>query len=221
MSRVGLSIVLTFLLLTPLSPSADETISFKGIKFGMKAEEVAKLGGGNTKQGCHSAIQNETLFSLYGGNQPWTYGGIDRWYAICIESYDEAKRIPGISGLIEISALVGNHKNGFYKFIGNNTYSVEELVEIFSEVFGKFDIETKVVTMELGQEFEKKSAIAIRGGAVMTIADSLYGELHEEYIRLKIVNLVYLTKEGALEMEKASDKMKKASDKMKDAKSDF
>ncbi len=36
---------------------AEETISFKGIKFGMKAVEIAKLGGGNTEYGCASAIK--------------------------------------------------------------------------------------------------------------------------------------------------------------------
>lgn len=214
MSRVGISIVLTLVLLAPLSSFADEPISFKGIKFGMKADEIAKLGGGITKHGCATAIQSETSHSLYGGNQPWTYGGIDSWSASCMESYDEAKKVPGISGLIEIKALVRSKNNGLARWAGKNTYSVEELVEIFSKVFGKFNIETKVVKNGLGQEFIKKDATAIRGGAVMNIADDMSGENHEDYINLKIVSLDYLTKKNALEK-------KKASDKMKDAKSDF
>lgn len=213
-SRVVMPIVITFLLLAPLSVFADETISFKGIKFGMQADEISKLAGGNTEHGCSTAIKNETSFSLYGGNQPWTYGGIDQWSARCMESYDEDRRVPGITGLIEISAIVHSHNDGLAKFAGINTYSVDELVEIFSKVFGKFNIEKKVVKNGLGQEFTKKDATAIHGGAVMNIADAMSGENHQDYIHLKIVNLNYLTKKKALED-------KKAADKLKDAKSDF
>ena len=214
MLRIYSFLVLTLFLFMPLHSFAGEAISFKGIKFGMKAEEVAKLGGGNTKYGCATAIKDETSFSLYGGNQPWTYGGIDSWSASCMEDYDEANRVPGITGLVEIKALVSSKNNGLAKWAGGNTYSVEELVEIFSKVFGKFNIETKVVKNGLGQEFIKKDATAMRGMAVMNIADDMSGENHEDYIHLKIVSLDYLTKKNALEK-------KKDSDKMKDAKSDF
>jgi hypothetical protein len=37
--------------LTPLHSIAEEQISFKGIKFGMKAAEIAKLGGGDLEFG--------------------------------------------------------------------------------------------------------------------------------------------------------------------------
>lgn len=180
----------------------------------MNAEEIAKLGGGNTEHGCSTAIKNEISYSLYGGNQPWTYGGIDQWSASCMESYAEDRRVPGITGLIEISAIVSSHNNGLAKFAGKDTYSVEELVEIFSKVFGKFSIETKVVKNGLGQEFVKKDATAIRGDALMNIADGTSGKNHEDFIYLKIVNLDYLTKKNELEKNDASDKMK-------DAKSDF
>lgn len=180
----------------------------------MKAEEIAKLGGGNTKYGCVSAIQDKTSFSLYGGNQPWTYGGIDRWEARCMGNYDKANRVPGITGLIKITATVYSKNDSLAKHAGFNTYSVEELVEIFSKVFGNFKIETKVVKNGLGQEFIKKYATATHGGAVMNIADKMSGQNHEKYIVLEIVSLDYLTKKKALEK-------KESSDKMKDAKSDF
>jgi len=214
MPRIYLSLVLTLFLFMPMHSFADDAISFKGIKFGMKAEEIAKLGGGNTEYDCATAIKNEASFSLDGGNQPWTYGGINSWSASCMEDYDEANKVPGITGLIEIHALVISKNIGLAKLAGENTYSVEELVEIFSKVFGKFNIETKVVKNGFGQEFIKKDATAIRGGAVMNIAGAKSGGNHEYFILLKIVSLDYLTKKNALEK-------KKTSDKMKDAKSDF
>lgn len=189
-------------------------MSFKGIKFGMKAEEIAKLGGGDTKYGCASAIKGKSSFSSHAGDRPWTYGGIDDWTASCMESYDEVDRIPGVSGLIEINALVSSHNNGIAKLAGQNTYSVEELVEIFSKVFGKFKVEKKIVKNGLGQEFVKKEANATRDGAVMYIADLMRGEDHEDYIILKIMSLDYLTKRDALEK-------KKTSNKLNDAMSDF
>lgn len=214
MSRLGIWIVLTLVLLAPLPSIADEPISFKGIKFGMKADEIVKLGGGNTKYGCASAIQDNSSYSLYGGNKPWTYGGIDSWSASCMESYNEAKRVPGISGLIEIKAMVNSKNNNYSKLAGESTYSVEELVEIFSKIFGKFNIETKVVKNGLGQEFIKKDATATHGGAVMNIADNMNGKNHEDYIHLKITSLEYLTKKNALENTNTFNKIK-------DAKSDF
>lgn len=216
MLRIYLSLVAVALFLfMPLHSIAGEAISFKGIKFGMMAEEIATLGGGNTEYGCASAIKDETSFSLYGGNQPWTYGGLDSWSASCMEGFsDPSRRVPGITGMYQLSALVGSHNNGLAKWAGIATYSVEELVEIFSKVFGKFNIETKVVKNGLGQEFIKKEATATHGGAIMYIADALSGEDHEDYINLKIVSLDYLTK-------KAEWEKKKTSEKLKDAKSDF
>ena len=214
MLRIKLFVVLSVIIIFPaVSHSSDDSISFKGIEFGMKAEEIAKLGGGNTEYGCASAINDASVLKGE-DNKPWTYGGIDSWSASCMESYNESKRIPGITGLIEMRALVSSHKNGLAKWAGDATYSVEDLVEIFSKVFGKFKIETKIVKNGLGQEFVKKEATAIKKGAVMTIADDVSGKNHEDYIHLKIVSLDYLSKKIALEN-------KKSADKMKDAKSDF
>ena len=215
MLRIYLSLILILSLFMPLNSFADKPISFKGIKFGMKAAEIARIGGGNTEYGCASAIKDEISLLLEGGNQPWTYGGIDSWSASCMEGYDdEANRVPGVTGLYQITALVASKNNKLAKWNDNNTYSVDELVEIFSKQFGKFNIETKVVKDGLGQEFIKKDATAIRGGALMKISDTMVTENHENYIRLKIVSNDYLTKKNALEK-------KKSSDKIKDAKSDF
>lgn len=213
MPRIYVSLILTLLLFMPLHSFADEVISFKGIKFGMKADEIAKLGGGNTEYGCASAINDASV--LKGDdNKPWTYGGIDDWTASCVEGQSESSRVPGTSGMYELTSLVSSHKNGLAKWANKKTYSVEELVEIFSKVFGKFEIETNVVKNGLGQEFIKKEATAMRGGAVIHIADGTSGSNHEDYIHLKIISLDYVSK-------KADRERKQNSQKLKNAKSDF
>jgi hypothetical protein len=116
--------------------------------------------------------------------------------------------------MYELTSLVSSHKNGLAKWANKKTYSVEELVEIFSKVFGKFEIETNVVKNGLGQEFIKKEATAMRGGAVIHIADGTSGSNHEDYIHLKIISLDYVSK-------KADRERKQNSQKLKDAKSDF
>lgn len=190
------------------SPATAEPLTFKGIAFGMKAAEIATLGGGDLKYGCFSAIAD--------GKNGWTYGGIDDWHANCVESHDESSRVPGTSGMYELISLVPSHKNGLAKMAGEKTYSVEELVIIFSKIFGEFDIETKVVQNGLGQKFIKKTATATatRGGAAIYIADETSGSDHEEFIFLKIISLDYVAKKAAWES-------KKNSKKLKDAMSDF
>lgn len=217
MLRLYLFLLLNVLSLTSQHSFADEPISFKGIRFGMGAEEIAKLGGGDTKYGCANAIKNNASFAVYGGNKPWTYGGVDSWSAACID----ASNTLGLSGLIYIRALVSSHNRVLAKRTGDTTYSVEELVDIFSKVFGNFDIKKKVVENGLGQEFVKSEATAIHRGAVMKIFDDLSGEDHEDYIHLQILSLDYWTKINEIEKKSAEDKAKDARDKLIDAKSDF
>ena len=214
MSRPKFSLVLVLLLLIPFTSFAEETISFKGIKFGMKAKELAELGGGNTEYGCASAINDAS--SLKGdNNQPWTFGGIGSWSAGCMEDYNkEADRVAGVSGLFKLHALVSSHNNGLAKWAGKNTYSVDELVEVFSKVFGNFKVETNIIKNGLGQEFVKKVAIATHKDAVIEIMDNLSGSSHEEYINISITSLDYLKKKD--EWEKQKEKKK-----LNDAKSDF
>jgi hypothetical protein len=183
-----------------------EPLTFKGIAFGMKAAEIANLGGGDLKFGCASAIAEK--------ENPWTYGGIDGWTASCVEGQNEASRIPGTSGMYQLTSLVSSHKNGLAKMVGKKTYSVDELVTIFSKIFGKFDIKTRVVKNGLGQEFVKKEATAMRDGAAMHIADDTSGSNHEDYIHLKITSLDYVAKKSAWES-------KQNTKKLKDAMSDF
>ncbi len=179
-------------------PATAEPLAFKGIAFGMKATEIASLGGGDLKYGCASAIM------------AWTYGGIAGWTANCVEDRPESSRVPGTSGMYQLESMVFTHKMNVKK-----TYSVDELVTIFSKIFGKFDIETKVVKNGLGQKFVKKEATAMRGGAAMHIADDMSGGPdHEKFIFLKIISLDYVAKEAAWES-------KHNSKKLKDAMSDF
>ena len=117
-----------------------------------------------------------------------------------MESFDEAHRVPGVSGLIEITTSKNNE---------SNTYSVEEFVEIFTPVFGEFSIETKATSNPLGKDVIKKDASAIHGGAKMQITDVVSDE-NKNYIVLKIESLDYLNKKNAFEMESASDKIKSA-----------
>jgi len=206
MPRAMLSIILTLWFMTPVNSFAEEQMSFKGIKFGMKAAEIAKLAGGDLEFGCASAITDD--------ENPWTYGGIDDWSASCVEGRSESKRVPGTSGLYQLSSIASSHKNALAKWADEQTYAVEELVEVFSRVFGKFEIDTKVVKNGLGEEFIKKHATATRGGAVMHIADNTSGSNHEDYIILRIISLDYSSKEAAWENEQSSQKLK-------GAKSDF
>lgn len=187
---------------------ADETISFKGIKFGMSAAEIAKLGGGDTKYGCASAIKSYS--ALDKSPQSWTYGGINAWMARCNESMSEDAQVPNTSGLFELNALVSKHGRSFAK----DTYSVDELVEVFSKVFGRFQVETKIVKNGLGQEFEKKIAIATSNGAAIKIMDTLTGANHQDYIEIEITSLDYLAKKANWEKQKSNKKLN-------DSKADF
>lgn len=210
MPRIKLPIIIAILLLTSTYSFADEQLSFKGIMFGMKAPEIAKLGGGDLEFGCASAIAR----AISDDENPWTYGGVDDWYAICAEGKIESMRVPGTSGLIELSSMVISNNSVLAKWAGKKTYSVEELVEIFSKVFGKFQIDKKVVQNGLGQEFIKKKATAMRGGAVMTIEEGTSGPNHEDFIHLKITSLDYISKKENWEKNQNSQKLK-------DAKSDL
>jgi hypothetical protein len=196
--------------ITATSAYADETMSFKGIKFGMNAEEIAKLGGGDTKHGCFSAIKNSRAVFLDGGTS-WTYGGIDAWTASCVEEWSKEEKVPGTSGLYKIHALAWKHGTSY---ISNKEYSVEELVEIFSKVFGKFQIENQIVKNGFGQEFDKKRAVATASGAVIEIMDVLHGKDHDKFIQIEITSLDYLTKKMNWENQKSSRKLS-------DSKSDF
>lgn len=213
MPRFHASFTLALFLFMPTHSFADEVTSFKGIKFGMKADEIAKLGGGNTKLGCRSAINSVSVLKDDVIN-PWTFGGIDVWEATCAEDQSESARVPDTSGMYQLGSLLYSHNNRLASLVGKKTYSVDDLVEIFSEVFGDFEIETKVLKNGLGQEFIKKEATAMHGGAVIRIADVTTGSNHEEYIRFEIVSLDYLSKKGDWER-------KQNSQKIKDARSDF
>lgn len=213
MNNLRLLITISFIVLLPITSIAEDTISFKGIRFGMKAQEIAKLGGGDTKYGCASAINDAS--SLKGkDNQPWTYGGINSWSASCMEGNDEAKRVPGISGMFMLHALVSSHNDGVAKYLGHKTYSVDELVDIFSKVFGKFEVETNIVRNGLGQKFVKKVATATHKDAMITIMANLNGKDHDNYINIDITSIYYLKKKDEWEKQKSNKKMN-------DAKSDF
>ena len=206
MLRAMPTIILTLFLLAPIHSFAEEQMSFKGITFGMEAAEIAELGGGNLEFGCASAIADD--------DNTWTYGGIGPWSASCVEDHDESNRVPGTSGMYQLLSVVSTHKNKLAKLADHDTYSVEELVEIYSQAFGRFEIDTKVVKNGLGEEFIKKHAIGTRGGAVMHIFDVTTGSNHEDYIYLMINSLDYSSKTNAWEN-------KQNSQKLKNAKSDF
>lgn len=213
MVKIKWLLVIALLLSAATLSVADDTISFKGIKFGMNAEQIAELGGGNTTSGCFSAINDAS--TLKGAdNKPWTYGSIDSWKASCVEDNDEPNRVPGFSGMYELQALVSSHNNELAKMAGKQTYSVVELANNFSKVFGKFKFDTKTVKNGVGQKFVKKTATATQKGTVIKIYDVVIGTNHEDYIYIKIKRLDYLAKEK--QWEKQKDKRKS-----NDAKADF
>lgn len=213
MHNIKWLLAIYLLLMTPLISIADETISFKGIKFGMNANQIAKFGGGDTKYGCASAI-NDASATKDANNHPWTYGGIDVWSAICVADHSESSRVLGLSGLFELFALVPSHNNRLSKLAGKNTYSVDDLVEIFSEVFGEFKIETQTVKNGLGQEFVKKTAISTNKDAIVKITDNLTASTHEDFINITITSIAYLDKANAWEKQKNNKKLN-------DSKADF
>jgi hypothetical protein len=201
--------------ITATSAYADETISFKGIKFGMNAEEIAKLGGGNTENGCQSAINSS---SRNKSPQTWTYGGIVGWTAKCPGDsfqnarggFTQSKQVPGIAGMYQIQTMVFKHGASDSR----ETYSVEELVDIFSKIFGKFEIETRIMANSFGQEFEKKLAVAYANGARIFIGNVLDGEWHDKALYITITSLDYVAKEDNWEKQKNNQKLN-------DSKADF
>ena len=186
-------------------------MTFKGIAFGMKASEIAKLSGGNLESGCTSAIPDEK----------WTYGGIEDWSASCVESYKVPDRVPGTSGMFMLSTVVNSHNDSYARESGEITYSVEELAEHFSRVFGNFDISEHDYTNGIGQKFIKKYARAIMGAALMEIADVTHGRFHENHITISIMSMDYIKKTEAWEAKQKSEKLKKVAEKLEQAKSDF
>jgi uncharacterized protein len=181
----------------------DESISFKGIKFGMKAAEIARLGGGTTSNGCMSAIRNSTDVLLHGG-AAWTYGGINSWDAHCVEDESKENQVPGTSGFYALKALLIKHGMGFDP---DNQYSVDELIEIFSKVFGRFQTESRIVKNGFGQEFEKKKAVATANGAMIEIMDDMTGKDHDKYIWVNIFSYDYLKKAAYWENQKNNKKL--------------
>jgi hypothetical protein len=205
MTKIGWLLVIVLLLSAPTVSVADDTISFKGIKFGMNANQIAELGGGNTENGCATAINDAS--SLKGeDNKPWTYGGIDSWRASCVEGNDESNRVPGFSGMYKLQALVHSHNDGLAKSVGRQTYSVVELANNFSKVFGKFKVETKIIKNGMGQQFVKKRAIATKKGTFIEIMDALKGSDHQDFIHIRITSLDYLAKENKWEKQKNKKK---------------
>lgn len=190
--------VLSFVVLLCSETSASETISFKGITFGMSADAIAKLAGGNTKYGCASAIQQNDILNK--SKTPWTYGGIDSWSASCMEGYSKEKIVPGVSGLIRIHSLVHSHENSLGKMAGYKTYNVDELAEIFSTVFGEFRFNKAEMKDGLGRSFTKQTAIARSKGAQITIYDNISGQNHEGFINIDIESVDYLQKKAASEV---------------------
>ncbi len=112
--------------------------------------------------------------------------------------------MPGTSGLYRINTLVWKHGTSYSS---KKEYSVEELVEIFSQVFGKFQIESSIVKNGFGQEFEKKRAVATASGAVIEIMDILHGKDHDKFINITITSLDYLTKKMNWENQKNNRKV--------------
>lgn len=181
MTKIKWLLVISLLLSAPTVSVADDTISFKDIKFGMNANQISSLGGGNIQKGCDSAI-----------NKLWTYGGIGDWTAHCVEDDEESYRVPGFSGMYMIRALVPDHNNLIVKMLKEQSYSVVEVANIFSKVFGKF-------------EFVKNKAIATQKGAVAEISGDSSGG-NASYIIIKITSLDYLAKNN--EWKKQKDKKK-------------
>ncbi len=130
---------------------AKGNMSFKGIRFGMNADQIAELGGGDTKSGCYRAIVDKEHGNLL-DKKPWSYGGIDAWSAECMEDKIEHTHVPRIVGMYKLSATVASHNNEY----ATKTHSVDELVQIYSKVFGTFDIETVTVKNGLGQKIREK-----------------------------------------------------------------
>ena len=198
MSKSAISMVLSLVLLSPVSSFAQEPLLFNGLKFGMNADEITKIAGGNTEHGCASAIQNDISYFLHKGNKPWVYAGIDTWSAHCVEDARKSYRVPGVSGLVQLKAMVKGPNNDYAKQLRKKTYSVEELANMFSKEFGTFTFESKVIKDIKGKDVTKKSAKATHKDAVITIFDLINTKPGEDFIFVKIVSLDYLTKEQAM-----------------------
>lgn len=208
MTKIILKFSIFILLLVPFTSFANEIIYFKNIWFGMNAKEMAEQVGGNAKDGCFSLLTKRGSGDV---GSSWSYGGIDRWDARCVEDFSEEDRVPNTSGLYELHALVNTEygSGGIGK-----SYSVDNLVKVFSTVFGKFQVKTQIFRNGLGEKFVKKTATATHRGAIIKIMDDLEGDNHEDYIHVTITSLDYLSREKYWEKQKEKNKLN-------GAKSDF
>lgn len=192
MLRVNTAVALALALFMPLASVAEEQISFKGIKFGMDASQIANLAGGDSDGGCFDALPGRD------SSEPWTYGGLTEWRASCAEG-SSAEDL-GYLGLYRLITVAGSEENGLARMAGWEVYSMEQIAEVFSQVFGKF----------MFHQGRPRRATATRGGAVIEISES--DDL--AWVTVEITSVNYLAKQAALEK-------KKESKKLDGAKSDF
>jgi hypothetical protein len=211
MTNIKCFLVFTVLLLIPLTSIAEDKISFKGIKFGMNAKEIEMHGGGDPKS-CYGAIYRGSSLNDE-DKPPWTYGGIDNWVAFCVESSPEEYHVPGTSGMFQLFTLVPSYNS--------TSYSVDDLVEIFTTVFGEFEVKTKIFKNGLEQTFLKKTATATHKDALIEIKDKTEGSNHEDFITVEITSLDYLAKKAKYDRTIIEMQLLNSQKKFNDAKKDF
>lgn len=197
MKKIRLLMLFTLALSLPLTTVADDKHSFGGIKFGMHAEELAKLGGGDTEFSCASALNTESIMNPP-EMKPWVYLGLDAWVALCMEDKQKSMQVPEVSGLIELLILVADQDNEAAKEVDQKTYSIEDLAASFSTVFGDFKISTQTTENKQGKRVAMKVATATNKDAVVKIqSKDLTVPNDVGFHTITITNLEYLEREAA------------------------
>ncbi len=133
---------------------------------------MAKITNATKPQSCLSAIGSS-----------WSYADITGWNAICGEKYGLPESDALYHGLCQISGV------DFKKSVG-------ELTEVFSKIFGKFEVDSS------GVPYAKAN------GAYIKIQDMSQGFMKATSVR--IISLDCLEKEKQIQDEKSFNKIDKA-----------
>ena len=133
-------IILSLLFFLSATSHAQENITFKGLRFGMNAEEIASVTGGPSSLGKTAHSMGNSLGCLAAISDDWTYGGIDDWTAYCTEQFKNQP--PNFDGLFKLEASVIAKGSKLSKLLGEtaHAYSIDDLISIYSKAYGQFQV---------------------------------------------------------------------------------
>ncbi|EDM49171.1 hypothetical protein [Marinobacter algicola] len=214
--NLDLSIILSLLFFLSATSHAQEKITFKGLKFGMNAEEITSVTGGPSRHGKKAQSMGLSLGCLAAISSDWTYGGIDGWTAHCTEQFKNQP--PNFDGLFKLEASVIVKGSKLSKLLGEtaHAYSIDDLISIYSNVYGQF----QVTDNRAESGVPGKTATAAKGEATIMIHELKAGT-EDHTIAIVIISDDYLARKENWDKKKLDETLTHDSQRMESARSDF